>query len=109
VLFAAGVVAAFTFTRPPEEAPPQQQFTMGWDGMVSSDGGDGDPAGQFATRRVGQVLIASTGSDNCRRVLFHNRTGKSYQAGEVPCGHSNEITAVSGSDRIQALRKSFQK
>ena len=109
VLFGAGVVAAITFTREPE-VPPPRTFTMGWDGVATADGADRDPVGQFAQRRVGQLLIASAGSDNCRRVLFHNRTGKSYQAGEVPCGQpGSDASVVSGGDRMLALRKSFQR
>jgi hypothetical protein len=108
VLFFGGVVAAITFTREPE-APAPRSFTMGWDGATSTDGSERDPAGQFEQRRVGQLLFASTTSDTCRRVLFHNRTGKSYQAGEVPCGQPGPDTVVSGGDRMQALRKAFNK
>lgn len=109
VLFFGGVVAAITFTREPEPIPPRS-FTMGWDGATSTDGSERDPTAQFEQRRVGQLLIASTTSDTCRRVLFHNRTGKSYQAGEVPCGQQpGADTVVSGGDRMQALRKAFNK
>ena len=48
--------------------------------------GPNDPAVRFADTGVGQLLISSTRSDNCRRLLFDNRTGAYYAAGEVFCG-----------------------
>jgi len=69
-----------------------------------------DPVVQFAQTRVGQLLFASFWGDNCRRVLFDNRTGGSHEMGYVPCGQNADTPVeVSGMDRIQAMRKSFQK
>lgn len=69
-----------------------------------------DPVVRFADTRVGHVLYASTTGDNCRRLLFDNRTGNYYDAPQVFCGPVLEQPTEAGSnDRLLALRKSFQK
>jgi hypothetical protein len=69
-----------------------------------------DPVAQFAQTRVGQLLYAPIASDNCRRVLFSNDTGGSYETTPVHCGPTvGKSEEVTSGDRIQALRKSFQK
>ncbi len=69
-----------------------------------------DPVVRFSNTRVGHVLFASTRGDNCRRLLFDNRTGSYYEAPQVFCGPVLEQPTEAGSnDRLLALRKSFQK
>lgn len=69
-----------------------------------------DPVARFSATRVGHVLFASTRGDNCRRLLFDNRTGHYYEAPQLFCGPVLEQPAEAGSnDRLLALRKSFQK
>jgi hypothetical protein len=69
-----------------------------------------DPVVRFSATRVGHVLYASRHGDNCRRVLFDNRTGHYHDAHPVFCGPVLEQPSEAGSnDRMLALRKSFQK
>jgi hypothetical protein len=72
--------------------------------------GPNDPTVRFAATGVGQLLIASTRSDHCRRLLFDNRTGAYYAAGDVFCGHkADEAVAAESPTRIDVVRKSFQR
>ena len=69
-----------------------------------------DPVRNFAKTGVGQVLFTAMSSDNCRRNLFDNRTGATYEAGEINCGQNPENMPESqSSDRLQSLRKPFRK
>ena len=70
-----------------------------------------DPVVRFTETRVGHLLFAPVGSDNCRRVLFDNMTAALYEAGEILCGQPQaQVTnAVTTSNRLQALRQTFQK
>lgn len=71
---------------------------------------DDDPVRNFAKTGVGQVLFTAMSSDNCRRNLFDNRTGATYEAGEINCGQNPEHAPESqSSDRLQSLRKPFRK
>jgi hypothetical protein len=75
-------------------------------GSLASD----DPVLNFDETKVGQVMISSAHSDNCRRVLFDNRTGARLDAGEVYCGQTPEqIGEAESSKRMQALKKAFQR
>ena len=66
--------------------------------------GPNDPAVRFAETGVGQLLISSTRSDHCRRMLFDNRTGSYYAAGEVFCGHrAAEATHRRGEEVVPAV------
>jgi hypothetical protein len=69
-----------------------------------------DPVKNFAKTGVGHVLFTAMSSDNCRRNLFDNRTGATYEAGEIFCGQApeNGIEAQSP-DRLLSLRKPFSK
>src|SRR5690349_2943255 len=49
-----------------------------------------DPVRNFAKTGVGQVLFTAMSSDSCRRNLFDNRTGATYEAGEINCGQNPE-------------------
>ena len=70
----------------------------------------GDPAVRFSDTRVGHVLFASSRRDNCRRVLFDNRTGSFYEAKEIFCGERrDQATEAVGSDRLTGLRQFFQR
>ena len=72
--------------------------------------GPDDPVKRFNETRVGQVLYATTWSDNCRRVLFDNNTGGRVEAGEIFCGQTaHQVTDAESSNRLHSLRKSFQR
>jgi hypothetical protein len=69
-----------------------------------------DPVLNFDKTKVGQVMISSAHSDNCRRVLFDNRTGARLEAGDVFCGQTPEQAGdAEPSKRMQALKKAFQR
>jgi hypothetical protein len=75
-----------------------------------SELGPGDLAVRFSETRVGHVLFAVAQSDNCRRMLFDNRTGSFYEAKEIFCGQgSDQAVEVLGSDRLTGLRQSFRR
>lgn len=65
-----------------------------------------DPVRNFAKTGVGQVLFTAMSSDNCRRSLFDNRTGATYEVGEIFCGQKPENT---NSERLQSMGKPFRK
>jgi hypothetical protein len=67
---------------------------------------DDDPVKNFTKTGVGQVLFTATSSDNCRRTLFDNRTGASYDAGEMLCGGP---APEPQSERLQSLSKPFRR
>jgi len=72
--------------------------------------GPNDPVARFAETRVGHLLFTSHRNDDCRRVLFDNRTGAFYEAGSIYCGHTlPPMPEVSSSNRLMALRKTFTK
>ena len=69
-----------------------------------------DPVRNFAKTGVGQVLFTAMSSDNCRRNLFDNKTGATYEVGEINCGQNPEnVPESQSSDRLQSLRKPFRK
>jgi hypothetical protein len=129
-LFTGLLIAAVVYTREP--AMPTAPFIMlglgsgagtgvgsgagvrgaglGVNDLLANGLGADDPVVQFGTTRVGHLLFASPVSDNCRRVLFNNSDGELYEAGRVSCGQpADRPVEVSGLDRIEAMRKSFQK
>jgi hypothetical protein len=72
----------------------------------------GDPAAQFADSRVGQLLFVIDHGFSCRRVLFDNRTGTHLEAGQFFCGPIGALEpppVASTSDRLQGIRKTFQR
>ena len=70
----------------------------------------GDPSVRFSDTRVGHVLFASSQGDNCRRVLFDNRTGSFYEAKEIFCGQRpDQAVEVGSSDRLTGLRQFFRR
>jgi hypothetical protein len=70
---------------------------------------DDDPVKNFVKTGVGHVLFAATSSDNCRRTLFDNRTGATYEAGDILCGQTADQRTDTQSDRLQAFRKSTRR
>jgi hypothetical protein len=74
--------------------------------LTISELGPDDPAVRFADTGVGQLLISSTRSDNCRRLLFDNRTGSYHETNEVFCGHK---PGQESPNRLEVVRKSFQR
>jgi hypothetical protein len=70
----------------------------------------GDPIVRFSDTGVGQILFAVSQSDNCRRVLFNNRTGAFYEAKEIYCGEKpDQSDETVGSDRLSELRQFFRR
>jgi len=69
-----------------------------------------DPTVRFSDTRVGQVLFASSRSDDCRRLLFDNRTGSFYEAKEIFCGQRlDHAVRVLSSDRLTGMQQFFQR
>jgi hypothetical protein len=67
-----------------------------------------DPVARFAQTRVGHVLFVSRSSDQCQRVLFDNSSGVQYESASIDCVRP-AAEAVASTDRMSALRKTFQK
>ncbi len=65
-----------------------------------------DPVRNFVKTGVGHVLFTAMSSDVCRRSLFDNHTGATYEAGEVFCGQSPENES---SSRLLSIGKPFKK
>jgi len=69
-----------------------------------------DPVLRFWETKVGQVIFSAARSDTCRRVLFDNRTGDRFEAGEVFCGQSQaQVVEPETPNRLRSLSRSFQK
>ena len=64
-----------------------------------------DPVKNFAKTGVGHVLFTAPNTDNCQRTLFDNRTGASYEAGEVNCNRPPEAQ----NERLQSMSKPFKR
>lgn len=93
-----------------------QQAHFGTGGGQGTNGGAtqaADPDGGFTETRVGQLLYPSHDSDTCRRFLFDNRSGASFDAGEMACGVVVPEKGTNGQDkshdRIQAMIRAFRK
>jgi hypothetical protein len=70
----------------------------------------GDPTVRFWDTRVGHVLFASSRGDDCRRLLFDNRTGLFYEAKEIFCGQRlDQAVGVMSSDRLTGMQQFFQR
>jgi hypothetical protein len=80
-------------------------------GLIGTNGlGADDPVLRFSETKVGQVVFSSARSDTCRRVLFDNSTGARLEAGEVYCRQTvDQVVEAETPNRLQSLRKSFQK
>jgi len=69
-----------------------------------------DPVLNFDKTKVGQVMISSAHSDNCRRILFDNRTGERFEVGEVFCGQTPEQAGESETlRRMLSLKEAFRR
>jgi len=69
-----------------------------------------DPAGGFGESPVGVMLHASYNSDNCRRVLFDNRTGTLQDAGHGYCGFQPEAPVEHlGMERMLSMSRAFRR
>jgi hypothetical protein len=59
------------------------------------------------------MLFPTARSAFCSRMLFDNRTGKYYEAGEIFCGQvvdqKAELDKLDNPNRLSAVRKSFQR
>ena len=64
-----------------------------------------DPVKNFAKTGVGHVLFTAPSTDNCRRTLFDNRTGTTYDAGEMNCGQPPDAQ----NERLQSLGRPFKR
>jgi hypothetical protein len=78
------------------------------DSLASLD--PSDPVAQFTKTGVGQMLFAKSNSEDCRRVLFDNRTGGFEEVKDMSCGREVlEKEPVSASAaRLGAMQKTFQ-
>ena len=106
--FATLMLAGFYFTR--ETAGVSRPMADRAASAPERGLGPNDPVARFAETRVGHLLFSSSRNDDCRRVLFDNRTGAFYEAGSIQCGQIALPTPeASGNDRLMALRKTFAK
>ena len=69
-----------------------------------------DPYREFLQTRIGHLLFASYRSENCRLRLFDNRTGESFEAGQVDCGQGPaQVKDGVDQQRVRRLLESFRK
>ena len=113
-LFAALIVMTILYTRQPTVVAISLDLSGA--GPASGNGAltiglaADDPVTRFSATRVGHILHAQRMGDHCRRVLFDNRSGELLESGSVTCGPVlTEASPVSGADRLQSLRKTFQR
>ena len=111
--FAGILFAGFYFTREAADGSRRMANRAASAAAASALGqglGPNDPVTRFAETRVGHLLFTSSRNDDCRRVLFDNRTGAFYEAGLIQCGQIALPTPeASGNDRLMALRKTFAR
>lgn len=70
----------------------------------------GDPTLRFWDTRIGHVLFTSARRDDCRRLLFDNRTGYFYETKEIFCGQRpDQAVGVMSSDRLTGMQQFFQR
>jgi hypothetical protein len=113
-LIVAGIFAAGTPGALFESAAIVRAGTLPGGGQSSPDTtgslDPADPVAQFAKTGVGHMLFTQSNSEDCRRVLFDNRTGDFHEVKDVSCGREVlEKEPVSASAaRLEALQKAFQ-
>ena len=73
-----------------------------------------DPVDRFTETKVGHVLFYPVLGDSCRRMLFDNATGRTYDAPDVNCVPSEMNTTPypgqdinQAKDRVNELSKHF--
>lgn len=72
--------------------------------------GPDDPVIHFSETRIGHVVFASSGRDDCQRLLFDNRNGNYYDVPGVFCGYAPErVVEPETPARLNAIRKSLQR
>jgi hypothetical protein len=65
---------------------------------------------RFADTRVGHVLFESWQSQQCRRLLFDNRTGVFYEAKDIFCGQRlDQEVEVANVARLSGVRQAFRR
>jgi hypothetical protein len=113
-LIVAGIFAAGAPGSLFESAATQRAGALPGAGASSSDTtgslDPSDPVAQFAKTGVGHMLFAKSNSEECRRVLFDNRTGGMQEVKDLACGREElEKEPVSASAaRLEAMQKTFQ-
>jgi hypothetical protein len=108
VLFTALVALGIYRVQAPGEGSAAPRFGVGAGIVAEYSLDDNDPVVRFAATRVGHVIYASRVSDQCQRVLFDNRTGTQYYSQSIDCTRP-AAEVVASTERIGALRKTFQK
>jgi hypothetical protein len=106
---------------------PSEANLAAGNGGLSGDGAGGqngpggkrrqlDPVDRFHETRVGHVIFYPVLGEACRRMLFDNATGKTYDAPDVNCIPSEmNTTVVPGQevnqtkDRVQEMSKHFNR
>jgi hypothetical protein len=112
-LIVAGIFAAGTPGSLFESAATQRAGALSGGGSSSDTTGSldpSDPVAQFAKTGVGHMLFAKSNSEDCRRVLFDNRTGSMQEVKDMACGR-DELTKepISASAaRLEAMQRTFQ-
>jgi hypothetical protein len=70
----------------------------------------GEANREFLQSKVGHLLFSQYASDNCRVMLFDNRTGTLVEAGEVVCGNGWVQTKDTvDQQRVRTLLNAFRK
>ena len=65
---------------------------------------------EFLQSKVGHLLFSQYYSDNCRVMLFDNRTGSMVEAGEVVCGNGwVQQSPNVDQQRVRQLLQSFRR
>jgi hypothetical protein len=116
--FGALLVAAVSYVREPAAGPQAAGFAGL--GRIAGQGASGrglavdvasdDPVARFSATRIGHILYSPYDGDYCRRVLFDNHTGALYENGNVICVQVvQQAEPLTGTDRLLALRKAFQR
>jgi hypothetical protein len=90
------------------DSSPAPRFGVGAETVSEYELDSNDPVAHFPQTRIGHVLFAPRVGDHCQRVLFDNRTGEQYQAQSVDCSR-RAAEVVASTDRMNALRRTFQK
>ena len=93
----------------------QKVGTTASQSALKAPGGDGsatprDPYQDFVQSKVGHLMFSSYQNDNCKLMLFNNRTGSMVEAGDVLCGNGwVQTNATVDQQRVRQLLQSFRK
>jgi hypothetical protein len=69
-----------------------------------------DPVKRFGQTQVGHIVFAVASSDTCRRALFDNHTGLTYDAPDVFCGSAPEQVIAAGNvGKLHSMSRSFKR